>query len=109
EALGRESTGIERERPLDDETHHLPVAGRGVLAGGELHRLAAGAGRPPAPDEREKPQLLEVRERRRMPFEHVSERVGPGVPVRFRVRSGTDTQAVADDNDDPTTHTERKA
>ena len=85
---GGKPLGIERERPLDDEPHHLPVAGRRVLAGRELRHLSrARPSAAPRADEREQAQALEIRERRRMPLENVAERVAARVAVAPRRRA----------------------
>ena len=97
--LRRKSVRVERERPLDDETHHLPVAGRRVLAGRELGKAAARPRGPAEADEVQKAQPLEIRERRGMSLEDVTQRVAAGIAVGLGVRSGSDAETVADEDD----------
>jgi hypothetical protein len=104
ENLRRKPVRIERERALHDEPHHFPVTRRRVLSRRELVGLSAGAGCPASAggiEESEQSERLEVRQRGRYAIENVTERVGAGVAVRVRIRSGAHAETVADDDQYP--------
>ena len=105
--LGRETARIQRERPLRDETHHLPMAGCRVLACRDLESAAPTARSGSAARGREQgkqSEPLQIRERRRVPVEHVAEGVAARVAVTSRVGRGPDAEAVTNDDNDASRH-----
>ena len=96
-------SGYKRERIVEADPHHLPVAGGGVLAGRALGRAAGavpGAGRGVDPsDRRQEPEPERGEVRGPDPADRVGrvrERVRSLVPVGRRVRCVADAPRVAD-------------
>jgi hypothetical protein len=100
--LRRKPFRVQRERALDQEAHHLPVARCRVFPRGELEGLPAGAGRAAAArrlEQGEKAERLQVRKRSRNPVEGVAEGVRTRVAVGGRIGRGADAEAIADEDD----------
>ena len=105
--LRREAVREHRERPIEHEAHHLPVAGDRVLAGRGLRHppegpdAALGIERSPTvEDDAVETEATQVGNAERNRRGDVAEGVAALIAVRGRVRQLADADAVEHDQDD---------